>query len=351
MKINDFEDIENLKRKNLNLSSEAWKIIDLDMNNFIHTDKKQLSTFFNNVFTNFYQLANSSIDIKVLNYKKEMINLLGDNEIIINKLVNNYTNELINKLNENKVKVNSKRLDKNGLYKETKFKLNNNNFEILSKMELHDFYKSKDRLYLNSLFEEYTKLNGFEREKIYFKNFIDIFLIATNINKCKLSITLNKTNTSKKAYSFIFNPLGIYTEDTKSYGYLAGTKDNEPFVFRINRIDKMSIIYSDKIENDKLVGLNDLIKEMGIMYISGELNEYKVKLSDKGIHLFNRTLNMRPNFTSINNNIYTFKCTEFQFFNYFFKFGKEAVVISPISTKEKFINDYKDAIKEYEKNE
>lgn len=350
MKINDFDDIENLKRKNLNLSSDSWKIIDLDLNNFIHTEKKQLSTFFNNVFFNYYQIATSSINIRVSNYKKDMINLLGDNEDIINKLVDNYTNELINIIELNKVKVNSKRLDKDGKYKETKFKLNNQNYEILTNMKIHDFYKNKDRLYLNSLFEEYTKLNGFQREKIYFKHFIDLFEIASKINKCKLNITLNKTSSNKKGFNFIFNPLGIYTEETKSYAYLAGTKDNEPFVFRLNRIAKMSIEYTQKIDNDVLDGLNDLIKKMGIMYISAELNEYNVKLTEKGVYIFNRTLNMRPTINKVEQDIYTFICTEFQFENYFFKFGKEVTVLSPNSTKEKFINNYKEALANYKEN-
>lgn len=349
MKINDFEDIENLKRKNLNLSSDAWKIIDLDMNNFIHTEKKQLSTFFNNIFTNYYQLATSSINIKVNNYRKSMISLLGDDKVIINKLVDNYTKELIEIINYNKVKVNSKRLNKDGKYVETKFKLNNSNFEILNNIQLHEYYKNKDRLYLNSIFEEYTKLNGFQREKIYFKNFIDLFEKATKINNCKLRITLNKTSSSKKAFSFIFNPLGIYTEDTKSYGYLAGTKDNEPFVIRINRIANMSLEYNDKIDSSVLLGLNDLIKEMGIMYIASDLKEFRVKLTDKGVYIFNRTLNMRPDVTLVEGNIYTFKCSEFQFENYFFKFGKEAIVLSPNFIKEKFINSYKEALNEYEK--
>ncbi len=342
-------DIENLKRKNINLSNDAWKIIELDMNTFMD-EKKQLSTFFNNVFTNFYQIAQASISIRTIEYQKKINNLIGTNKEIISKLTDDFVGTLITNIENNKIKSSHKKMDKNGKFKETKIKLNNLNYEILTtSLDVqHYYYKGKDRLYLNAIFEEYTKLNGFEREKIYFKKYVDLINVATSISKCKLKVQLTANN-NKQGFSFILNPCGIYTEDTKSYAYIAGTKDSKEFVFRLNRIGKMSLEYSDKIEYDDLIGLDLKIKEKGIMYLSGKLNEYKVQLSEKGILLYNRTLNMRPQVQSIENNTYTFSCTEFQFENYFFKFGKECLVITPISMKEKFIESYKQALLQYEK--
>ncbi len=343
-----YSEKENLKRRNLNLSQEAWRIIDLDMQLFMQNEKKQLSTFLNIVFSNFYQKSKASINIMINKYKKKIKDVIGDDDIILNKLVDNYEQELSKELLNNRANVNSKIIDIKNKVKEAKFKLNNENFDIITNSldVSHKFYNNKDRLYINAVFEEYTKLKGYEREKIYFKKYLDIHLLSKE--KYKVQITL------VSGFKFNFTALDYYTDDTQSYLYLAGIRDasngeNKPFCFRVSNIVKMVILTNETTNKRVLDGLDKKIKQNGIMYFTQELSEFKIKLTKEGIELYNKTFNMRPNVYNIEDDIYTFYSTEFQIKTYFFKFGDKALVLSPSSLNEDFLKEYENAVKVYKK--
>ena len=60
---------------------------------------------------------------------------------------------------------------------------------------------------------------------------------------------------------------------------------------------------------------------------------------------------MRPRIYTINKedkHVYTFRCTEIQAINYFFKFGWDANVISPIELREKMKSRYYKSFKTYD---
>lgn len=342
----DFEDINNLKRINLNLSSDAEDIINKDIIDFMHDDTKYLSTFLNIVFTNFYEEANASLVTKSEIYENKLRKTLNikrneeNNTIAI--LKNAFLNDLAIEIS------NSKSKKKTQTYKkETKFKLNNENYNIITKSNdlLHPIYKQKERIYLNALFEEYTKLTSAQRESIYFKQYIDILNISTKVHKCMISIY------TKNKKTIIINPYAIYTDSTNTSTYLVGTTDkyNNVIVFRLKNILSISFVKNSEINKTNFDTIDQLIKERGIANVNGQMNEYKIKLTQEGIKNFNITLNMRPKVICIENDIYTFNSTDFQMTNYFFKFGSDALVISPESLKIQFETDYEKALGNYKK--
>ena len=57
---------------------------------------------------------------------------------------------------------------------------------------------------------------------------------------------------------------------------------------------------------------------------------------------------LRPRYSEIrDNNIYVFFCTKDQLEFFFFKFGKDAVILEPKSLAEEFKIKYEDAAKAY----
>ena len=68
------------------------------------------------------------------------------------------------------------------------------------------------------------------------------------------------------------------------------------------------------------------------------LTEITVKVTAQGLKLYNSIIQNRPIYTSIINNddggaSLTFTSTALQITNYFFRFGKEAIILSPAETK------------------
>lgn len=341
---NEYE--ESLKRINLNISDDALDVVYKDTYEFMNDDKKYLSSFLNIIFKNFYEEANASLDIRLCTYENKLNKVLNVNKksseelkAVIQSLKNVYLEELIEKIKSNKEKVKTKNR------KEIKFKLNNSNYDIITNGNdiVQPFYNNKNRIYLNALFEEYSKLDAASRELIYFKDHSDKVSIAIKLKNCMISI---KTKNNK---SICINPYTIYKDKTNTSCYLVGTTQwNKLFIIRLKNIISIKLESIKSIDKENFDLIDSKIKEHGIANANGVLIETKIKLSDEGIKKYNLTLNMRPKVQSIDNDIYTFNTSEFQIINYFFRFGKDATIISPLELKEKFKLDYKEALAVYE---
>ena len=96
--------------------------------------------------------------------------------------------------------------------------------------------------------------------------------------------------------------------------------------------------------------IDKLIDEKEPQFLASDMIELKVKFTDKGLESFNRHLYMRPmDFEKVDGeeNVYLFRCTEFQAIGYFFKFGRDAEILEPQEIREKFIRRYRDAYMRY----
>ena len=72
------------RKQYLNLSMEAWEIINYDQCRFASTDSKgpklPLSTFLNQIFQNFYETADASIALQAENHAQKLREILSDGE-------------------------------------------------------------------------------------------------------------------------------------------------------------------------------------------------------------------------------------------------------------------------------
>ena len=88
------------------------------------------------------------------------------------------------------------------------------------------------------------------------------------------------------------------------------------------------------------------------MFISDEdkIIQIKVKLTPKGKQKYIEQVHMRPSGKLEHNSEdeYIFTCPERQAEYYFWKFGKDAEIISPPALREKFTLSYKEALALYE---
>ena len=105
-----------------------------------------------------------------------------------------------------------------------------------------------------------------------------------------------------------------------------------------------------KISDKHAAELEKMLIDRGVMYMSSEPIDIKIKFTKKGLEAFKRQLYMRPQFYTVDPKdkcLYTFRCTELQAINYFFKFGWDAYITEPATLTEKFRIRYERALKSY----
>lgn len=209
--------------------------------------------------------------------------------------------------------------------------------------------------FISKQLEKYASLPFFERERIFYKDIIEKILLA----KSNGNMVLVKANGGKKV---LIAPYDILTDEWTSYNYLIGTAFTDKGASITNRrisfISSCEVIGSKYIDPENKpfsdVEIRERILKSGIQFVSSCPEEIKVRLTPKGKYLYDHMIHVRPNIFSIptesDPEVYTFFCTTAQAEYYFFKFGAEAEIISPISLRKHFISKFKKAYNLYSDN-
>ena len=345
-----FEKINDENKQHINLSATAMAVIENDMFSF---NIKSRSSFLNTVINNYKEKADASISLASARQRNLYEDIFQDSSIdnkkeVIDLLIDDYVKNL-------KIKNNS--------YPKgvgIKFRIKNDNEEYLTgkkcnetgkKCNENQYYGNNNvGKYLKALLEEYCSKSYLEREKIFFNS--DFIEIEEAIKlKKKIMVELNNGDIKK------IKPFKILTDPLAMYHYLIGYSINEngcgskmqSFSYRITNFKEVKKLEEDmSISSEDQKRLSNEINKKGVQFMCDEICKIKVYLTDEGIIKYNRMLHLRPPH-DINDkgNIYTFHCTLKQIEYYFFKFGKDAKIISPENIKNKFKNMYIEAEKQY----
>ena len=118
----------------------------------------KFSTIINTIFANFHQLADASISIRCMQKQEELEERktfkLSKKEIEL--LVSEYKLTLLKK-----IKINQKGVG-------VKFRINNENFDLLDLSEEDEYYDGSIGAYIKALCEEYARIPYYKRERIFF---------------------------------------------------------------------------------------------------------------------------------------------------------------------------------------
>lgn len=357
-------EFETEKKQHLNLSYSAWLIVEEDIRNFGNGAKYNLSGFLNRVFVNFYQEAEATVSQRFLNKNEELVTMFSSpefksmdkktTEMYITKILDVYEKSLI-------VKAVSYRKGEG-----RKFRINKENIEILRESAENIYYENDIGAYLKAIFEEYAMKPMFEREQIYFKDVMDILQSAISQKKSVKMSILKRINPDSNEYytrKFYLAPYKIIQDKTRMFNYVVGYSEevqgekNEilpkmAVCYRISRIDHLLIMSSKSgfISKADREAIDEMIVEKELQFLVGDIIELKVRFTDKGLESFNRQFYMRPtDFKNVEGekNTYIFRCTEMQAIIYFFKFARDAEILAPAVTREKFIQRYHEAYMQY----
>ena len=347
-----FDNFNPENKLRIPLSAYAAQIIDNDCKNFY----KKRTTLINLIILNFHLEASCSISLKLKNFESDLSKCLGEkdqkrNEDIISKILS----EMAKKLSEDYT-----------VHKESdvnwQITLNKKVKELLT-LDPHSseekYYKNRPGRYVKALLEEYALQPYHIREKIVYKQTLEVIKNAIEDQNILHIINLNGNHFYIKPYIQMTDPLSMYH-------YLIGYNAMPPsfnadkttippakvISFRLSRITNIEpqpfpsgeITASEK--NQILKELN----EKGVQFVSGDTTSIKVWLSDLGIVMYNTRLHLRPSaiVDESDDHIYYFECTETQILYYFFSFGSEAKILSPDSLVGKFRSQYANALALYQ---
>ena len=345
---NMFDKAIDNEKQHVNLSDEAWLVIDDDIRNFYtYEDKGTFSGFMNTILINFYEEADATFSSRCAEYIEELEDILNGNDDIKSKLKAKKLREL------KKIALSYPKGEGR------KFRLNISSQEILCNHPDSSEYESRSD-YLKAVYEQYATLPTYRREQIFFKQTIDEIENAISSNKKMRISLLSKTNTNKvSSFRYSIKPYAIKQDKIKSFNYLIGysqllDQHNEPITqekiscFRISRIDSIKLYSSSFISKEKRAEIEQTIKDKGVQFMTGDLTDITVRFTQKGFDDFNRQIYMRPqDYDKIDRLTYVFHCTEFQAISYFFKFGMNAQILEPTELRETMRKRYEYALKAY----
>ena len=228
-------------------------------------------------------------------------------------------------------------------------------------------YSADFAAYYTQFIEKYCRMTLIGRERVFYKHIIESFM-----DDIELKYLLKLTKNDKRD-TYIF-PYAIKNSDDVHKCYITGfflRKTEDGYIYkktlcvplnkilnyqRIEKINPEKQIFFE--ENSNIRSYRDMkdyieyrFRTDGVLYLSDILRDVTVRLSDNGREmLFFRTL-YRPfyRFDENDNNLIHFKATQLQTFMYFFKFGKEAEILTPKKYADFFLQKYKEAYQLYSK--
>ena len=403
------------RKQYLNLSMEAWEIINYDQCRFASTDSKgpklPLSTFLNQIFQNFYETADASIALQAENHAQKLREILSDGEDrsglrkksspsrgrkpgrTADSMENSNSVGSTNNMNsaDSMDNMNSadstnsmdrtiekltaayveKLREKSTSYakgKGEKFRLNQENFSYLtdedSECQEELFYSSIGQ-YLKALFEEYASLTHLQREAVYYRSVLETIQQAFDSNSAVRV-------THVRGFQFEFQPYRVLSDLSSTYHYLIGYSTplnmdidydvtnqpvpcrTRPATMRISNIADAKVVRrkSGKLTARQKEELKTILNDNGPQFMADDTHEIHIHLTPDGISRYNYQLALRPEYTKIiEPDIYVFRCSERQIEYYFFNFGKDAEILKPENLRKHFARRYREAAEGYKKTD
>lgn len=197
--------------------------------------------------------------------------------------------------------------------------------------------------YINELFASYLSISRSEREAIIFK---EVFDDLSDAIKKKHVITFSSTTGKGAVFTVAPYMIAPSKEEQCNYLLCADMRTGIPRTFRVARI---RAIFSD---GEIFTPNEDTKKELQEISIrspqSASKNiDAKVLFTDRGIEKFHVVTKNRPDVLNREGNIYYFHWPKMQFEEYFKRFGKDAIILSPNECRRSVMAFYKKALEAY----
>lgn len=283
--------------------------------------------FINKLITNYYEIVNLSI-------KKLEDNLLSLLKDIKNK------EELVNDIL--KIKERNDDSDSKKEYELTFISTKESNNALLDIEYSNYSYIFTMSGYLRKLFNDYAKLNQDERERIIFKSEIDLINTAIKNNKKIFFKVITKKDEEIIEEKHEVSPLGIFNSKDRQFAYLIYYTSSTYNVINLYKLVDLRISrnFKDELSSSLNEKINGDLDKNDPQFINSPIIKCKIKLTKKGQKMFTKIFINRPKPLKIEDDIYYFECSINQLFQYFSRFGSEALVLDNEKLTNRLFNFY-----------
>ncbi|MBR0294756.1 MAG: WYL domain-containing protein [Bacilli bacterium] len=201
--------------------------------------------------------------------------------------------------------------------------------------------------FFRQIFDSYVNMTQNIRERIIFKEQYNALLKSIDKNK-QVFITLRSEN----GKPFTGSLYCVKDNKEEMFNYCLFEVNNEPQTVRLCRIKSVKIINESLQISERTISLFDFQIEYSPAYPISEkdLEVVKIRMDETGVRMYKRTFLYRPKIYKIEGDVYHFKGSHLQIFNYFKRFGRNAIIISPTYLKMKMENYYRDSYFVYKKS-
>jgi hypothetical protein len=197
--------------------------------------------------------------------------------------------------------------------------------------------------YFRDLFVSYVSMPQDEREKIIFQEQFQTVAEAIRLHR-KISFITERY----PGRLYTVSPYMIVSSREELFNYLLAANEDWPYTFRMSRIRAVRISSEEAGFSERVLASLKKTARYGPQFPIVTDTEIRVRLSERGIRQFRSIYLHRPVPEKTEENIYYFRCSPFQIFQYFTRFGKDAVVLEPADLYDRIRTFYAEAVKAYE---
>ncbi len=309
-------------------------INDAELFEFTKKDESvNLNSFLKTLIVNYFDRYRHDSENLLSNIKQDLTSITSisdkDAALLADKIISTY------------IKTDSLQSSKNSALTLT---VSGSSYEILKIIENNMLKDTSLSQYLKDMFNSYLSIPRSEREMIIFKDTYEDISRALKEHRI-----LSFTNTiSGEELAYHVEPYIIAPSKEEQCNYLLcmDRKSRKPRTFRISRL---RIVF---VTPDTFPVNPDTQKELQEKAIRSPHSvsltvQAVVRLNKYGVKKFKVITKNRPIVSKIEGDLYYFDWPELQLEEYFKRFGKDALVIEPVSLKEKIKKFYYYGLREY----
>lgn len=294
--------------------------------------------FYNTLIVNYYETYQKE-NVSIFDHIQETIKKNSDwNEFKINDIsyeILNFVETTTNKLDGPKSEITLS-------VKPTK-----TSSSVINYIQNHLLKYTTLSNYFRNLFASYTLLPQDRREKIIFRHNFELINEAIKSNR-KIYFT-----TTNKDAPHIASPYAIANSKEELFNYVLANYKDLPFSFRIGRLKNIVVLNEQREFSERDIPIFEKMIKFGPQFayeVHNPVGEIQVKLTERGKSMYKSMYLHRPKYTKIENDIYYFDCSKQQAYQYFCKFGNNAIVVKPQSLIDDLQKFYAMANKAYRKS-
>lgn len=180
--------------------------------------------------------------------------------------------------------------------------------------------------YFRNMIASYTLLPQDRRERIIFKENFELLEKAIKDGRKVYFVTTNKDA------PHIASPYSICNSKEELFNYLLADYNSFPFSFRIGRIRKITILNEPSEILPRNEEIFNKMEEQGPQYsyeTKKASRQIKVYLTYRGKQMFKSIYLHRPKCSKVDGDFYYFDCSSQQAYQYFSRFGRNAIIVEP----------------------